>query len=598
MRVMLLAVLPVLVLIGWAAVAAGRFGWRDGLLIGFTCWLTGWLLLAGALSVVSQFNAGGVAVGQVLQLVVQAVLLWRRRPALPDLRGTWRNPWVLVLAAEASALLVLVMSVAPTNWDSMSYHLVKVAQWMQAEQVGSFPAEFAPQVYMPFVAELGMAQFLMLSGELWSTGLVQYSAHLVALVAISVLARNVGVDSRGQAIAAGVFGLAPLVVGQAVTTQTDYVMCTLVVIAFAMATRRPGGAWWLVPVALASGLAVAVKPIAVLMVWPAIVLSVRHLRGVELRRMVAPLAASVLVGVAVNAWWMGTNQMTWGSVTGVESSLTNEEVSVGTVASNLVRNLTNQVALPDAGANDKLEAGVRRALDTVGIDADDQGATLGTYVVDSYRTEDRAANPLQVALILVAVVVMLLGGRSRRALWPVALSMVLVNVAMAAVLKWQMFNGRFMLTAIALGAVLVGAAWARWPRWIAVVTLVALTAQSLPYLLNQNFRPLIGERSVLTTTPEEELFAGRPGLAWSYQHFADSLEGQDAPRVGIAHGMWMWEFPMWWLVKQVNPTAILGSAAPCPETVPDSAPEPQWDVVITWEAVSGEKYLPPPGCAH
>ena len=276
-----LVVLPLLVLVGWSAVAAARLGWRDGILVGFLLWLTGWQVGAAVLSLVEQLNVAGVLASQVTQLVAQALLLRRRRPPLPALGRGWRDPWVLVLAAQALVLLVLAMSAAPTNWDSMRYHLPKIAQWLQAERVTSFPTEFAPQVYLSFLSELGMAQFAVLTGALWTLNLVQYCGHLVALVAVSALARNVGVDRRGQAIAAGVFGLSPLVVGQAVTTQNDYLMCTLVVIAYAMALRRPGGAPWLVLVALASGLAVAVKPTAVLMVLPAVVLSLRHLRGLN-----------------------------------------------------------------------------------------------------------------------------------------------------------------------------------------------------------------------------------------------------------------------------------------------------------------------------
>ena len=599
MRVTFLVGLPVLVLAGWCAVAAARLGWRDGVLLGFMLWLSGWLVGAAALSAVEQFNRGGVLVVQVLQLVVIAVVLSRRRPEAPRLQAGWRDLWVVVLAVEALVLLVLAVSVAPTNWDSMSYHLVKVAQWSQAEQVGSFPTEFAPQVYLPFLAEIGMAQFLLLTDSLWTTNLVQYAAHLVGLVAVSVLARNVGVERRGQAIAAGVFGLSPMVVSQAVTTQNDYVMCTLVIITYAMATRRPAGPWCLVLVALASGLAVAVKPSAVLMLWPALVWSLRHLRGVDPRRLALPLVASIVIGLGANVWWMAINQQSWGQVTGVESKHTNLEISVDTVVSNLVRNFTNQVALPSVEANDKIEAGVRDVLTGMGIDPDDPDTSLEPYVVESFRSEDRSSHPLQVALILVAAGALALAGRRGRRLWPVAAAMVVVVVTAAVVLRWQSFNGRFLLTAVALGAVLVGAAWSRWPRWVGTVTLAALTAASLPYLLNQTGRPLIGESSVLTTGPEEELFRWMPGLREPYQGVADSLRGQDAPRLGLENGMWIFEFPMWWVVKQANPSVVIGSSSPCPETVPPGAAEPDWDLVVNWTEISGQAYWVAPGtCAH
>ncbi|WP_158647884.1 hypothetical protein [Nocardioides houyundeii] len=101
---------------------------------------------------------------------------------------------------------------------------------------------------------------------------------------------------------------------------------------------------------------------------------------------------------------------------------------------------------------------------------------------------------------------------------------------------------------------------------------------------------------MLKTSAEEELFFGLPQLRAPYRAFADSLPDGDAPRIGLADGMWQWEFPLWWLVKRAHPDAVLGNATPCPETVADE--QPTWDAVVTWRDLSGEDYTHPGGCAH
>ena len=49
------------------------------------------------------------------------------------------------MAAVAGLTLIVAVLSAPNNWDSQSYHLPKVEEWVQRGSVGLFPSDFFSQ---------------------------------------------------------------------------------------------------------------------------------------------------------------------------------------------------------------------------------------------------------------------------------------------------------------------------------------------------------------------------------------------------------------------------------------------------------------------
>lgn len=589
--------LPLLLLAGLTCAFARRVGWLDGVVLGFVALAAFWLASAAALSAGGWFGRTGLLVAHLLALV--AVLPWCRRrsvrrSAAADLAVPWRRlvrePWLLVVAAEAVVLLVIACSVAPNTFDSMAYHLPRVEQWLQQGAVGPFPAHFAPQLYLPALAEIGMAGFSALGGTVWAVNLVQFIAHLVTMAGVAALARNVGLDGRGQAIAAGVLGLMPLAVSEAVTTQNDYVTTALVVAAYVSASRRgvAGGdrAVWCAVTLSSAGLACATKPTALLFVLPAIVWSISPL----LRRprgggvvVAASLALGAAVALAANLWWLADNERTFGDPGGPPSALTNEAISPEVVVGNLVRNAGHELGTPLPAVNRGVTTALSAVISTAGGDPDDPRAIYGAarFDVDSQRNEDRPANLVQGVLIGAACLVAVVRRRSRQRLGPLVAAMAVGYLLFAVALKWQVWGGRLLLPLLALGAVVLADWVRRWPGWLGAGLLAALTVQSLPWLLLQTYRPLVGADSVLTTSAEEELFAGRPDLRQPSIDAVESATAVPGRRIGLAPDAFAWEYPLWYLVHRADPTATLGNTEPRYSCPCDPAP---FDVVLDLSA--------------
>ena len=586
----MLLILPFVTLAATAAVGARRWGWREGLLLAFVGLLLLWWMTAELLSPFAAFSRGWIAGSYVVALVVALVLLAGGRPSRPDL-GSWlRSPWVWVLLVELAALVLLATTVAPNNFDSMAYHLPKVEHWLQSGQVGPFKTAYAPQVYLPPLAEVGMAHMSELGRVVWAVNLVQLLAHVVSLVGVSVVARNFGLEPRGQAIAAAVAGLAPLAVGQAVTTQTDYLAAAATVTTVALATRHrvSGAHWgWLVVTAVTAGLGLCIKPVVALAALPAAWWALGHLRGLTPARAAAVLLGGGVLALGLNAGWVLDNMEVFGAPLGPPNETTNGRITPELVAGNLVRNSGTLLGTPFADVNEAMADHLRRGMSAVGIAPDEPDALLGSprYVIVAGRTEDTPPNAVHGLLVLGSLVAVLASRAVRRRVWPLALALLGSFVLYAVLLRWQVWGIRLFLPLIATAPVVVAAWVVRWPRRLAGALLVVLVVQSVPALVDQEHRPLVGSRSVLTTGPEEELFAGRPELREPYERAVREITAHPGARVGLGADMFAWEYPLWFLMHRADPTVVIGNVD---GTGPDRPGGPWTRELRMFELVAGQ----------
>src|SRR5262249_56083352 len=110
----------------------------------------------------------------------------------------------VVLLGAAYELFVLATS-APNNWDSMHYHLARVAAWHAQQHLGYFPTHNAIENVYPQNAELLVLWTVTFLGRDVVAALPQLLAGLATSVAIYVIARRLGHTARLSAFAALLF---------------------------------------------------------------------------------------------------------------------------------------------------------------------------------------------------------------------------------------------------------------------------------------------------------------------------------------------------------------------------------------------------------
>ena len=243
--------------------------------------LAGYVALVADLAIVTWMLSPFHAVTQWGLFGAQLVLLalaagawwWRGRPA-PSPAGARAAVreldavTIAFLAVAAAALayeLVLALTVPPTNFDSLTYHLSRVAAWKQAHGIhwiANAPTgrmnEFQP------LAEQQILYLFVASGTTALYALPQYAAQLAILVAVYGVSRRLGFGVRGSAAGAALVATLNLFALEATTAQNDLVSAALPLIAVYFLLGRVPLEAVLAGIAMAIGLGVKLTTVLVL----------------------------------------------------------------------------------------------------------------------------------------------------------------------------------------------------------------------------------------------------------------------------------------------------------------------------------------------
>lgn len=226
--------------------------------------------------------------------------VWR---SLPRVRWWWW--WTLV------PLVVLVgasmIRYAPNSGDSMTYHLARVAHWIQNGSIGPYPSLSVRQTVMMPGAEYVITALMAVAGSDHLAALPQFGAWIVVTAAAPTLARLCGAPSRWSWLAAPVVMAAPMTILQASSTQNDLVASAVTVAVVAASLpflhrRRCSRAGAILLLGAACAAAGLTKGSAVIAAAPFAIVAVISLVRVGLpkgRSAIALVAAVMLVVVLV-----------------------------------------------------------------------------------------------------------------------------------------------------------------------------------------------------------------------------------------------------------------------------------------------------------
>ncbi|MFV0450641.1 MAG: hypothetical protein ACK5LS_00105 [Propioniciclava sp.] len=429
----------------------------------------------------------------------------------------------LLIAGVGMVTFLTGAATAPNNIDSLNYHLPKIMRWLQNGDLEPFATAYLPQLYLPAGAEMVQGTLFILTGTDHSMFLAQWAGLVLAVTAIVVSARNLGVGPAHALLGGAVFASAPLVVGEAATTQNDLLNAGLAVGVLACLTTPrdtiPRAGWTVAMLAapVLAATAVAVKPTGAVFLIPLVLGEVVVLARARPRLIPTVAVVAVVAGLVLNAGWAGRNLRVFDTPAGPDLGLTVTGSHARAAVANAVKNLGYNLAVPAPEAvNEQIGStlgGISEAL--TGLSPDDPAYSFGPYSVDSQRNEDRAANLGQLLVIVLAVVACGVVGPLRRRMGPLVLSLLTGCLLFSAVYTWLPWGGRLVLTPLGFGCILVGAAVGVIPRtsWrttVAAVLLIVMGLQSLPWLVAQKWRPLVGVDSVLITGDAAELAASLP----------------------------------------------------------------------------------------
>lgn len=558
--------LAVLLALGtlWAALVAAAMvrPVPRGLLLahGLAIWIGLHAALACLLSPLGLVGRGAVAAAQALAVAAAALALARLPAARRAARRLARVPlalrrWEVATGAAALGVLAILPAVSaaaypPTNWDSMTYRMGRVAHWLQQASVAPFPTHVDRQVALSPGAEYALLALQAVSGSDRLANGLQLLAWLAVAAAVSGLVRAAGGGRLLAAAAAVIAASPPMAMLQASTTQNDLV-------AAAAALSIAGSAWALLRAParfrarhgalLGAGLAAAllVKPTALLAAAPLLaVASWRALRalGPDAARTLGPAALAALATAAALAGPDAALRLGDPAVRAANAAYAGRFTHPPLEASadralNLLRGVARHLPTP---------AAVRSALDMPAPDGCQGLAPCRG--LEARRHDTVAGNGWHLLAFLGLCAVALARGRTA----PPAARLLLGTTAAAWVLFQLTFRDNEWLSRLEVPLfALVGTgvlALASPRRGWAVAGLAlaaALAAEGLSAALGHETQPPL---QALAAPPEaaSAYYTNAPGLKATHD-VALQLAGQlGCARLGLYLGEDSWDYPLTW----------------------------------------------------
>ena len=496
------------------------------------------VLVVAVLSLLRALTAPGVLAAQLVVAIGVVSVWWARgRPRPP---GRWRLPdraallsaarahpsvaAVVALAAGALAVqFVLALAIAPNNLDGMTYHLSRIAYWLQYDSALHFPGGTQRQLLAPPNGEMIQAWTIALAGVDVFVQLVQWSFLVGLGVLVYLGARLLELPRHAALFAGSLYVVLPQPILQAATVQNDLIVTFFVgaVAVFGVRGLRDRSGGDLAVAALAGGLAVGTKGTVVL---AAPALGILLLAAVWAyrppARLVVLAAGGGVAGLLVFAsFGLVQNVVNQNTLLGSITRLTARQ---SPVPDNALRIAWHLVDFPGVGI-EALETAPRRPLAAVfgNMTVPPCPTCLGakrrswfSFQVDTRANEDTSGlGPVGLFLLLPLVLVTLLGRKVPRPRRLVAATAVVSFLVVVLTLEWGPWTPRVANPLFALVAPLLGVLALRpRPAWVAVGAAVLGLVPSLLYQVNKPLGSLDPRENVLLLNRLQQQARARPDI--------------------------------------------------------------------------------------
>jgi hypothetical protein len=510
------------------------------------------LLLTELLSILHLVTWAGVTAGWALLTLALAARLWHSRGATRVPSGSVVVPvWAALPALLALVITFVVAVVAPPNsTDALTYHMARVAHWIQDRSTVAYATSVTHQIFMPPWSEYAIMHLQVLAGgsDRYAS-LVQWAAFLGCLTLGGGLARRLGADSRGVGLTVVLIATLPTAIIESSSAQNDIVTAfwSAAFAWFCLKDRPVGQMGDTLLAGSALGLAIATKGTAYTICAPFLGWwLLRRMGSSRVRTLMLHAGILAFIVLLLNLRLYTQNIRLFHDPLGpsaMRATLGNASHGFGTLASNIVRNATVHLRTPKASWNKRIFRGVERLHSWAGLDVQDPATTFpgDAFQVPLMSTyEGRTGNPLHFVMYVLAAG--LLWVRPRRTLLHQYSIAILAGALLFCwIFRWQHWHGRLHTPFFILGAPLVATSLqSLLVGWRAGALTLLLWLASLPWLVANNMRPLLpipetrltfAAGSIFSLPREEQYFS--QATARAYWRVIDDLAQSGCTDLGL-----------------------------------------------------------------
>jgi hypothetical protein len=566
------------------------FCWRKSILFASLIWgtiLTAITELLSLFKILTFEYVLGIWAGILLLLIVWLFFKYRNnfnlRQFFPSIKI---SPSDFVLLFCLGIVLIILGCVAwispPNNWDSMTYHMSRVMHWIQNKSVAFYPTHSLRQLYQYPWAEYAILHFQLLSGGDRFANFVQYFSMIGSAIGVSLIAKELKANPRGQLLAAIISVTIPMGILQSTSTQNDYVVTYWIICLVNLVFLFKQKTCWYhtVGLGLALGLSILTKPTACIFAFPFMawlglsLLFSRNWKAVGHIAIVVVLAITLISGHFIRSSKLfGSPLNSGGSSFGVGYS--NEIFNAPALASNIIRNFSLHMATPDPRFNKALDNLIYSFHRHIGISASDPQTTFPDteyHVPQINYNEDLSGNSVHFYLLCICVIIYLFRCPKEPEGNLYLLLMISGFLLFSIVLKWQLWHSRLQLPLFVISSAWIGYVISQVrPKWVINPLGFCMIFLCLPWILNNPAKPLSRLDSYLDTKRTEKYFYMMPSIKGYYINAAHYLASINCSNIGLITYEDGWEYPLWALldnqsdakfrIEPVNVTNISQSLA-------------------------------------
>jgi 4-amino-4-deoxy-L-arabinose transferase-like glycosyltransferase len=488
---------------------------------------------------------------------------------------TWSRPGHRLLLGSLLCIggttLLVALVAAPNSWDSMTYHMARVAQWYDHANVEPYYTAIDRQLWQPPFGEyFVLLGYGGLGGRDYLANLPQWLAGMGAVLVVMEIAALLGASLRSRYIIALFTATAPAVILQSSSTLTDLLGGFWVACAAWLALRQylaprfaaPDAVWF----GLALGLAIGTKGTSIPLGLPwAVLFLLPAFRPFKPRTAALQAATIGLMILVLAGSHFLRNVSVYGNAFGpeaVQRMLRPASMDPPALLSNFVAHLSLQLGTPFASLNGLLSEAVASIHSALGVDLAALYPYFGGFRVSGWTfSEGSAGNLIQTLLGLAGIAVLLVAWRRIQGPERVMACLLLMGVLLFGLtVRWQPFIARLHTPIVVLlSPCLLLVLERQWPR-ITGVGLGAAFLFALPPLFQNPTRPLTparamgltlsGPHSILTTSRAAQYFVNRPEVHPAYRSAIEAISQAGCRRAGLVAGYDSWEYPLWALGRK------------------------------------------------
>lgn len=407
--------------------------------------------------------------------------------------------WVMTIFILVSLILALIYP--PNNYDSMTYHMARVAHWVQNQNVSYYQTHILRQLVYPPFAEWNILHFQVLIKSDMLANSVQLFYFIGCISTISLITKALGGTVKQQLASAFYTTLIPMAIIQSNTTQNDIVVAFFVT-AFAYFTVllfRKTTPLLIVLAGSSLGLAILTKGTGFIFVAPfcawyliALMKDYRQPFRKILRKAVL-YSLIPLMALLINSGYFYRNIFLNGSPLGNTNKDTgNQGMEIKPIMFVAIKNFMNH--LPVTG---NMKAALKNKATAVGVDIDDPKynfvPTALMYDAGIIYHEDYMQNyPYVILILLFSLLFFLRKDLYKKRISEYTLFVFSITAAVmlfCILLKWQPWSNRLQTALFMLYCVFLTIEIGKYNRWVQFASYVPVIYYAVGALFSSANHP-------------------------------------------------------------------------------------------------------------